>query len=70
MISTPYIHDRALVEAAASLINDHGGAARAEAAKRAKSSRNRGNVVKFCHWRQIERLISVLDAGVDSASVH
>ncbi len=31
-----------------------------EAAARADASRDRGNVVSFCRWRQIERLIGVL----------
>ncbi len=70
MISTPYIHDRALVDAATALITDHGSAARTEAAERAKLSRNRGNVVKFCRWRQVERLITMLDAGAETASLH
>lgn len=31
-----------------------------EAAARADASRNRGNVIGFCRWRQIERMIMVL----------
>lgn len=31
-----------------------------EAAARADASRNHGNVIGFCRWRQIERMIMAL----------
>ena len=45
--------------------------AAAEAAARANHSRGLGNVVHFCRWRQIERMINLLtteDAG--AATIH
>jgi hypothetical protein len=57
---TPFIADRAAALDAARLIDDHGGDAGARAAARAALSRDRGNVVHFCRWRQIERLIAVM----------
>ena len=36
--------------------------AAAEAAARANHSRGLGNVVHFCRWRQIERMINLLTA--------
>jgi hypothetical protein len=70
MISMPYVHDRAMVDAATALIMDHGAEAGAEADKRAKASRNAGNVVKFCRWRQVERLIFALEDGDGHRIVH
>jgi hypothetical protein len=37
-----------------------GAAAGFVAAARAEDSRGKGNVLKFCHWRQIERVIVTL----------
>ena len=53
----PFIADRATALDAVRLLADHGPGARAAADARADASRNRGNVVDFCRWRQIERLI-------------
>jgi hypothetical protein len=56
----PYIADRQAALEATRLLADHGAGARMAASARADISRDRGNVVDFCRWRQIERLISVL----------
>lgn len=60
-----YIADRETLEAAVTLMSDHGQRAGLEAAVRADASRNRGNVMGFCRWRQIERLIATLSAPRD-----
>jgi hypothetical protein len=70
MKSTPYVHDRHHLDAATALMESHGNAARAEAKARANLSRDRGNVITFCKWRQIERLISALEPGLVTPSVH
>ena len=55
-----YIADRQSALDAARLIVDHGDGAVGAAAARANLSRDRGNVVHFCRWRQIERLIAAM----------
>ena len=42
----------------------------AEAAQRADRSRAVGNVIHFCHWRQIERAIEVLSVPHAVGTVH
>jgi len=61
----PYLQDRAAYDAAADLIDRYGDDAAFEAAARAEYSRNQGNALQFCNWRQIERLIVLL--GTDTA---
>jgi hypothetical protein len=41
-----------------------------EAAARAERSRDDGNVVRFCHWRQIERVIATLSSEEVRGTVH
>jgi hypothetical protein len=38
--------------------------ASSEAAGRARRSRDHGNVIGYCRWRQVERLISALENEV------
>ncbi len=40
------------------------------AAMRAVQSRDAGNVLKFCHWRQIERLSALLASNNIQGSLH
>jgi len=47
---------------ASDLIATYGEAAAIEAAARANRSRDRDNLVHFCRWRRVERLIAVLVA--------
>lgn len=56
----PFVADRGSVTDACALMAQFGEDAGFEAAARADASRNRGNVVNFCRWRQIERMIVVL----------
>lgn len=55
-----YIADRATLDTAVSLMAEFGDTAIFQAALRADASRSKGNVVGFCRWRQIERLIVTL----------
>jgi hypothetical protein len=66
----PYIHGRLALSDASELIDDFGGEAVQVAATRARDSRKAGNVLAFCHWRQIERVIAALDCGEPHGPVH
>lgn len=61
----PYLADRAELTDATDLITMFGDEAGLEAASRADRSRDLGNYLHFCRWRQIERLIVLL--SVDRA---
>ena len=52
------------------LISRFGDYAASEAARRANHSRSLGNVVHYCRWRQIERMIELLAAGQGDAPLH
>jgi len=65
-----HLPDAAAVDQASELIAEFGGFAADEAAARADRSRNLGNVVHYCRWRQIQRLIEVLAIDGDGATVH
>ena len=69
-METPFISGRAALEDAALLIETYGDDAGFEAAARAEDSRDRGNVIRFCHWRQIERVIATLSDDEISGTVH
>ncbi|TPG18609.1 hypothetical protein EAH87_10990 [Sphingomonas koreensis] len=60
MQSFPYLATRSDLSDAAELIARFGAEAGFEAAARADRSRDIGNHVHFCRWRQIERLILIL----------
>jgi hypothetical protein len=64
------VADRAAVTEATDLIDRFGGLARLEAANRADRSRSLGNVIHFCHWRQVERAIDMLCAEDVTGTVH
>ncbi|OAN63265.1 hypothetical protein [Sphingomonas sp. TDK1] len=66
----PYLGDRDEVNDAADLIRRFGEAACGEAAARADASRDLGNVVHFCRWRQIERLVLLLSVKKVLGTVH
>lgn len=52
------------------LLAAHGRAAAAEAAARADRSRDLGNLVRFCHWREVGRLITVLAGSEITGALH
>jgi hypothetical protein len=69
-MDAPYIAGRAALADASELIDRYGDNAGLEAAVRAEVSRDAGNVLRFCHWRQIERVIATLSTDEIRGSVH
>jgi hypothetical protein len=69
-MDAPFIHGRLALSDAADLIDVYGDAAPFEAAARAERSRDEGNVVRFCHWRQIERVIATLSSNEVLGTIH
>ena len=69
-MDTPFIHGRLALADASELIERYGEAAKLEAAARARRSRGDGNVARFCHWRQIERVIATLSSDEIVGTVH
>ena len=65
-----FIAGRSAVTDALSLVDEYGPDAPLAAAMRAVQSRDAGNVLKFCHWRQIERLSALLASNNVQGSVH
>lgn len=64
-----YVQNRD-VNAAEALIAEFGKEAGLEAAERAEASRNVGNHIQFCRWRQIERLIILLSIETSLGTIH
>ena len=69
-MDTPFIHGRPALADASELMQRYGDDAGFEAAARAERSRDDGNVARFCHWRQIERVIATLSSDEVRGSVH
>ena len=69
-MDTPYINGRGSLADAALLLETYGDNAGFEAAARAEASRDKGNVLRFCHWRQIERVIATLSCDEVRGTVH
>jgi len=69
-MTTPFITGRAALNDAAKLIDTYGDDAGFEAASRAEHSRDAGNVLRFCHWRQIERVIAALACDEVRGTIH
>lgn len=69
-MDSPFISGRPALADAAELIESFGDDAGLEAAVRAERSRDAGNVLRFCHWRQIERVIVTLSSEEVRGSVH
>jgi len=65
-----YINGRLALADASDLIDRYGDDAGFEAAARAERSRDLGNVARFCHWRQIERVIATLACDEVRGTVH
>ncbi|MFZ5747209.1 MAG: hypothetical protein ACOY45_06070 [Pseudomonadota bacterium] len=66
----PYLADRGQVSDAADLIRHYGDDAGYEAAARADRSRDLGNHIHFCRWRQIERLIVLMSLPRPVGTIH
>lgn len=69
-MDAPFIHGRPALADATDLIDRFGQEAALEAACRAERSRDDGNVARFCHWRQIERVIVTLSSDEVLGTVH
>jgi hypothetical protein len=69
-MTTPFVSDRAMLAEATDLLARFGLEATMEAAARADRSRDLGNVVHFCRWRQVERLVALLSADEAIGTVH
>lgn len=68
--SLPYLAHTTMVIDAIDLIDRHGEGALVIAATRAVEARNMGNALRFCHWRQTERLIALLRSGRVYGAIH
>lgn len=66
----PFIHTRQSLADASSLIETFGVHAEGEAASRAAASRAAMNVNRYCHWRQVERLVASLADERVIGSIH
>lgn len=64
-----YVENRDVAEAEALMIQ-FGKEASLEAAERAETSRDLGNHINYCRWRQIERLIVLLNVQVPLGTIH
>jgi hypothetical protein len=69
-MQSPFISGRPALVDAAELIERYGDDAGLEAAVRAEESREAGNVIRFCHWRQIERVIVTLCSDEVRGTIH
>jgi hypothetical protein len=65
-----FIASRHSLNDAQELIREFGGEAALQAAVRAEKSREAENILKFCHWRQVERLIDALEADEPKGTIH
>jgi hypothetical protein len=69
-MDAPFIHGRVALADAADLIERFGDNAVFEASALAERSRDDGNVARFCHWRQIARVIATLSSDEALGTVH
>lgn len=70
MQNFPFVADRASIADAQALLSQFGDDAAFEAAARADKSRDRGNVILYCRWRQIERMIVALAHAQPLGTIH
>ena len=70
MSHMPWLADVSHYNDAAQLIASFGDDAGFEAAARADRSRDLGNHIHFCRWRQIERLIVLLSVERAVGTIH
>lgn len=69
-MDTLFIADRSSLSDAQDLIREFGQEAALQAAVLAEQSRGAENILKFCHWRQVERLIDTLANEEPQGTVH
>lgn len=68
--ASPYIAATRPHHDAADLIARFGAFAVEEASLRADRSRALGNHLHFCRWREVGRLLTLLNAGEASGTIH
>lgn len=66
----PMLVDRQSYEDVTTLMELYGDHAGLEAALRADRSRDLGNQIHFCHWRQIERMVVLLSVDQAIGPIH
>lgn len=66
----PMLANRRSYDDTAALMEAFGEMAGHEAAVRADRSRDLGNHIHFCHWRQVERMIILLSIPEAIGTVH
>lgn len=64
-----YVEPRDVSEAQ-KLMTHFGNEAGMEASERAEASRNMGNHLQYCRWRQIERLVIMLSLQCSIGTLH
>ena len=69
-MDTLFIAGRTSLADAEKLMREFGPDAGLQAAVRAEKSRDVDNILKFCHWRQVERLIDTLASDEPQGTVH
>ena len=70
MNTAPYLAGTRPHADAADLLATFGAHAGDEAQARAERSRQLGNHLHFCRWREVARLIEALGAGRGAATLH
>ena len=65
-----FLSHTGVVADATDLMSRFGDDAELQAAARAERSRNLGNQLHFCRWRQTERLIALLGCDEPVGSIH
>ena len=65
-----HVSDRGAITDATDLIALYGAHAADEAASRAETSRSVGNVIHYCRWRQIERLVVLIATEDVIGTIH
>ena len=70
MSHQPIFAGRTAFVEAARLIDRFGEYAGSEAALRADRSRDVGNVIHFCRWREVGRMIDLIRDDAVTGSVH
>lgn len=65
-----FLSGRAALNDAMSLVAEYGAEAPSVAAARANDSRDKENILGFCHWRQIERAAALLASDDVAGTLH
>ncbi len=69
-MDSPFISGPGALADASALLEQYGDNAGLEAAVRAECSRDADNVQRYCHWRQVERVIATLSEREVRGTVH